>query len=169
MLLPHLPGAEVLAALGEISVRHGYLDLVLRRTIKTLSGVSIGEVDKALARTGAGEMQGMIDRLAKRRLRKEHPAVLRLKAILSDCERVTERRNQLTHAPWAKFLDGEAVLYRATGETLKMPTMVELKALADEIHALATSLNAERLGGFIAEALLDADGSAAIRDAKIPD
>jgi hypothetical protein len=64
--------------------------------VKTLSGVSIGEVDKALRRTGAAEMRGKIERLAKGRLGKDHPALLRLQAILCDCERVTERRNRLT-------------------------------------------------------------------------
>lgn len=166
MLLPHLPEPEVLAALGEISVRHGFLDLVLRRTIKTLSGVTIEEADKALHRTGTGEMRGMIERLAKRRLRKEHPAVLKLKAVLTDCERVTERRNQLTHEPWAKFVDGDAVLYRYTGETLQMPSASELKGLADEIHSLAYKLNDARLNGFLAEALREVEGIGAIRDAK---
>lgn len=166
MLLPHLPEADVLAALGEISVRHGFLDLVLRRTIKTLAGVTIEEADKALFRTGAGEMRGMIERLAKRRLRKEHSVFLKLKAILCDCERVTERRNQLTHDPWAKFLDGDAVLYLRTGQTLKMPTAAELKVLADEIHGLANVLNEARLYGFLAEALRDEGGEAAIQEAK---
>lgn len=79
MLMPHLPEPDVLAALGEISVRHGFLDLILRRTIKTLAGITIAEVDKALSRTGAGEMRDLIERHAKRRLGKTHPAVLRLK------------------------------------------------------------------------------------------
>ena len=157
MLLPHLPDQDVLAALGEVSIRHGFLDLTLRRTIKTLANVSISEVDKALARTGAGEMRGMIERLARRRLGKDHPAVLRLKAILFDCGQVTERRNQLTHEPWAKFLDGDAVLYQNTGKTLPMPIAQELRSLAKEILDLALTLNGARQEGFLREALRDAD------------
>lgn len=157
MLMPHLPEPDVLAALGEISVRHGFLDLVLRRTIKTLAGITIAEADKALSRTGAGEMRDLIERHAKRRLGKAHPVVLRLKAILRDCEDATEQRNRLTHEPWAKFLDGDAVMYSHTGETLPMPTVAELKALADRIFGLANQLNEARMFGFIAEALLAAD------------
>jgi hypothetical protein len=157
MLMPHLPDAEVLAALGQISVRHGFLDLVLRRTIKTLAGITFTEADKALSRTGAAEMRDLVERHAKRRLGKAHPAVLQLKAILRDCEDATEQRNRLVHDPWAKFLDGDAVLYRHTGDTLPMPSAAELKALADRIHTLALQLNEARLEGFLAEALRAAD------------
>ena len=93
--LNSVPG--VLAALGEVSIRHGFLDLTLRRTNKTLSGESVAVVDKDLRPTGAKMMRGKIERLAKRRLGEDHPAVLRVKAILSDCERVTNERNRLIH------------------------------------------------------------------------
>ncbi|MGE0467039.1 MAG: hypothetical protein AB7P44_11405 [Steroidobacteraceae bacterium] len=147
----------MLAALGEVSIRHGFLDLILRRTIKTLANVTVVEVDKALARSGASEMRGMIERLAKRRLGKGHSAVLRLKAILFDCERASSKRNQFTHEPWAKFLDGDAVLYHHTGETLPMPTAAELRQLANEILRVATALNEARLQGFLMEALTEVE------------
>lgn len=82
---------------------------------------------------------------------------LRVKAILSDCERVAERRNQLTHGPWEKFLDGDPVLYRHTGATLPIPSAQELRALAHEIHELALTLNDARLEGFLKVALMEAD------------
>lgn len=156
-LMPHLPEPDRLAALGEVSIRHGFLDLVLRRTIKTLAGVTIAEADKALARAGARELRELVERHAKRRLGKGHPDVLRLKAILRDCEDVTEQRNGLTHDLWAKFLDGDPVLYRHDGATTQMPPAVEIKALADRILALALALNEARLDGFLAEALRSAD------------
>ena len=164
MLMPHLAGPEVLAALGEISVRHGYPDLVLRRTIKTLAQVASAEVDKALARSGATEMRDMVERQAKRRLGIHHAAVLRLKVILYDCERVTARRNRLTHGPWAKFLDGGPVLYLQTGETLPMPSAEELHGLAREIYELAFTLDIARLEGFLREALEEADPQLLSRD-----
>jgi hypothetical protein len=157
LLMPHLPEPDRLAALGEVSIRHGFLDLVLRRTIKTLAGVTIAEADKALARAGARELRDLVERHAKRRLGKGHPDVLRVKALLRDCEDVTEQRNGLTHDLWAKYLDGDAVLYRHDGATVQMPPAAEMRALANRILSLALALNEARLGGFLYEALGAAD------------
>ena len=52
-------------------------------------------VEKDLRLTGAKTMRGKIELLAKRRLGEDHPAVLRVKPILSDCKRVTNERNRL--------------------------------------------------------------------------
>lgn len=152
--MPHLPDGAVLAALGEVTIRHGFLDLVLRRTIKTLAGITVEEADKALARTGAAELRDLAERHAKRRLGKAHPAILQLKALLRECADSTEQRNRFTHDTWAKFLDGDAVTYNHAGKTLPMPEASELTTLANHIYKTANALNEARMTGFLAEALL---------------
>ena len=153
---PHLPSQDELAALGEISVRHGYLDFVLRRTIRDLAEITTLEADKALSRTGSAEMRDLVERHAKRRLGKGHPYVLRLKATLRDCQDVTEQRNRLVHDPWVRWYEGDGTPGRyRDGETLKLPALSELKALAERISLLASHLDRERLEGGLAIALMD--------------
>lgn len=161
---PHMPPADVLAALGEISIRHGYLDLVLRRTIKTLARITIEESDKAFSRTSAGELRDLIERHARERLGRSHPALHRLQALLYDCEEVTRQRNRHTHDPWAKFLDNDSVaVYRVTGEDLTLPSASELQALAQRIHVVAGKLNNARTQGFLGIALQDLDEAAMMK------
>ena len=155
-VLPHLPDKEALAALGEISVRHGYLDFVLKRTIRDLADIPTDEADKVLSRTGSAELRSMVKRHAKQRLGKGHPYLLRLKAMLRDCQDVTEQRNRLVHDPWVRWYDGDGTAGRyRDGEALKLPAISELKALGERIHLLASRLDWERLQGGLATALMD--------------
>jgi hypothetical protein len=164
---PHLPDADMLAAVGAVSVRHSFLDHVLKRTVKTLAGLSVDEADKALARDGSAVLRELVLKLAKRRLGSASVATLKLKAILSRCEQVSEQRNSWIHNVWAVETGGEQLLIGPHGSA-PVPTAAQVKQLADEIYSIATELNAARLSGFLAEALLTVDGKSVVNELKKP-
>lgn len=143
---PHLPSQDELAVLGEISVRHGYLDFVLRLTIRDLAQFTNEEADKALWRTSSAGLRDLVEQHATRRLGEAHFYLPHVKAMLQECQEVTEQRNRLVHDPLVRWYeeDGPPGRYR-NGVTLKLPEISELKALADRIHLLAAHLDRDRL------------------------
>jgi len=157
----------LLAAIGRVAVRHGFLDLILKRTVKTLADITPGEADRALAYETSRNVRDLIRRLAVHRLGKRSVAVLRLKAILADCERVTEKRNELVHDVWAQVLDGDPVLIGVHAHK-PTPSAVDVNKLADEIFGLANTLNEARMhaGGFLFDALAALTGPAAVAEEK---
>ena len=163
---------QLLAALGRVSIQHAYLDLVLKRTVTTLAEITLEEADRALAYAGSRELRDLIRKLANRRLRTEAAAVLKLKALLFECERVTETRNRYTHSVWAQDwgLIDEPVLIGPHGH-IPTPSAAEVSRLAEEIFAIAKKINAARLhpGGFLFDALQALKGPEAIAEAKRTD
>ena len=107
MITFHVPEDKaLLAAFGEVALRHEHLNHILRMTIKTLAKLRPQEALDATAYDGSRQLRERIRKLARPRLG-EGEALLKLEAILERCRRVTERRNELTHGIWAKELDGE--------------------------------------------------------------
>lgn len=153
MMMFHVPeDKELLAAYGELSLRHEHLTHILRMTIKTLARLEVSEALDATENEGAGLLRDRIKKLARQRLG-EGEALLKLQAILERCKRATEKRNDLIHSVWGKELDGESSRRGKDHSWLSIPTGEELKALGDEIRVLTVSLNDARLTGFLAEAL----------------
>jgi hypothetical protein len=149
----HVPGdQELLAAFGEVALRHEHLNHILRMTIKTLSQVSVQEALDATVYTGSRELRERIKKLARQRLG-EGTALLKVQAMMQQCERVTQKRNELIHSVCAMEVDGEAHLRRADQTTRLLPTIQELAELSTEIESLTKSLNLARLEGFLLEAL----------------
>ena len=73
---------------------------------------------------------------------------------MNQCETLTEKRNELVHGIWAKELDKEdALIFDALGGERPVPTIEELRTLADQLASHAMQLNKERLDGFLSEAL----------------
>jgi hypothetical protein len=153
MMMLHIPSdKDLLAAFGEVALRHEHLSHILRMTIKTLARLRVDEALDATAYDGARELRERVRRLARQRLGEGEP-LLKLQALLERCRRATERRNELMHGIWAKELDGEAVR-RGTDHTWHpLPTREELTALASELQNLSEALNTARLDGFLSEAL----------------
>jgi hypothetical protein len=171
-LVHHLPDDEsLLAALGRVSIQHAFLDLILRRTVMTLADLTIEEADRALAYAGSGELRELIRKLAIRRLGRASVAVLKLRALLSECEQVTARRNRYTHNAWAQSWLGDEPVLIGPHDQIPMPGAMEVNHLADEIFAIAGRVNAARLhaGGFLFDALQQLKGSVAIAEAKVTD
>lgn len=154
MMMFHVPeDKDLLAAYGELSLRHEHLTHILRMTIKTLARLEVSEALDATAYDGATRLRDRIKTLAKQRLG-EGEALLKLQAILERCKRATEKRNDLIHSVWGKELDGEPFRRGNDHSWQPLPTVDELKTLGEEILKLTESLNHARLTGFLAEALV---------------
>lgn len=143
---------ELLAAYGELSLRHEHLNHVLRMTIKTLARLEMDEALDATAYDSSSRLRERIGKLARQRLG-EGEVLLKLQAILERCKRATEKRNDMIHSVCAKELDGDA-FRRANDHTWRpLPSVAELKSIGQEISSLTGALNDARLTGFVAEAL----------------
>ena len=153
MITFHVPEDKaLLAAFGEVALRHEHLNHILRMTIKTLARLRPHEAFDATAYDGSRQLRERIRKLARQRLGEGEP-LLKLEAILERCRRVTERRNELTHGIWAKELDGEPMRKGSDQNWYPLPTLDELKALANQIWLLSDELNTARLDGFLSAAL----------------
>ena len=153
MMVFHIPeDANLLAAYGELSLRHEHLTHALRMTIKTLAGLEVTEALDATAYDGAARLRERIKTIARQRLG-EGVALLKLQAILEQCKRATEKRNVHIHSVLGKELEGEP-LQRSNDHSWKpIPSVEELKILSEEIRILTETLNDARLLGFLGEAL----------------
>ena len=153
MITFHVPEDKaLLAAFGEVALRHEHLNHILRMTIKTLGKLRPQEALDATAYDGSRQLRERIRKLARQRLG-EGEALLKLEAILERCRRATERRNELTHGIWAKELDGEPMRKGSDQNWYPLPTVDELKALGNQIWLLSDELNTARLDGFLSAAL----------------
>ncbi|MBX3651950.1 MAG: hypothetical protein KF771_11320 [Burkholderiales bacterium] len=149
----HVPEDQaLLAAFGEVALRHEHMNHILRMTIKTLAGITPAEAFAATKYESSRQLRDRIKGLARKALG-EGAALLKLQAIVNSCEELTERRNQLVHGVWAKELDGDAHIRDSYGNERPLPTIAELKELAGAIDAHTRFLNSERLDGFLSEAL----------------
>ena len=149
----------LLAAVGKVAIRHGQLDFVLRRTIKSIENLTIAQGDDATAGQGSAELRRRVRKLARRKLG-EGRALLLLEALLTRAGRATRRRNELLHGLWVAELDAKAMVLRDDGSSAEVPRVPELEGLVDELTAIANELNDARLVGFLKEALDAADGTA---------
>jgi hypothetical protein len=153
MITFHVPDdKELLAAFGEIALRHEHLNHILRMTIKSLADLTPAEALAATKYEGSRQLRDRIRKIARRRLGEGAP-LLKLQAILTNCEKLTNKRNELVHGLWAQELDGEAQVRDAYGNSRPLPTSLELLELAKEIEQLTGHLNFERLQGFLKQAL----------------
>jgi len=125
---------------------------ILKMTIKTLAGITPAEAVAATKYESSRQLRDRIKALARKALG-EGPALLKLQALVNTCETLTEKRNDLVHGLWAKELDGDAHIRDAHGNERPLPTIPELKVLANEIDVHTRHLNSERLDGFLSEAL----------------
>ena len=154
MIMFHVPDdKELLAAFGEMALRHEHLNYILRMTIKTLAKLTPQEALDATVNEGSRQLRERVRKLARQRLG-EGPSLLKLQALMQRCQRVTDKRNEMVHSVWAKELDGEAKL-RNADTSRPQPTRQELTDLSDEIRDLTISLNQARLEGFLLEALTE--------------
>jgi hypothetical protein len=153
MITLDIPTDEaVLAAVGEISIRHGQLDHVLRMTIKSILNLPVRAALEATARQGSKELRERVRKLAKQKFG-ECEALVRLDALLDRSRRATDKRNALLHPLWARNNEGDFVIRDDDHHLGPAPTPVEIKAVANELAAIASDLNEARLLGFLKEAL----------------
>ena len=149
----HVPeDPELLAAFGEVALRHEHMIHILKMTIKTLTGVTPAEALVATKYESARQLRNRTKALARKALG-DGTALVKIQALVNTCESLTEKRNDLVHGLWAKELDGDAHIRDAYGNQRPVPSVTDLKLLANEIDAHTQDLNRERLEGFLSEAL----------------
>lgn len=149
----HIPAdRDLLAAIGEVTLRHEHLNHILRMTIKTLARLDVDEALDATAYNSSSTLRERINKLARQRLGEGEP-LLKLQAILERCKRATESRNTLVHSVWGKELDGDPALKSCGKEWGRVPTTAEMRDLAENLSQLTLQLNQARLEGFLRDAL----------------
>ena len=149
----HVPeDQQLLAALGEVTLRHEHLNHILKMTIKSIARLSITEALDATQYDSSSVLRERIRKLARQKLG-EGEALLKQQALLARAKRLTEQRNELTHGIWAKELDGDPSVMGAPGKLRPLPSVDELKNLAKQIEVLTMELNIARLEGFLKIAL----------------
>jgi hypothetical protein len=153
----HVPDdPALLAALGEISIKHGHLDHILKMMLLTFTGVRPQEAMDATARESSWSLRKQVRKAAETKLGMDIPTLVRVKALLGRCNRITKRRNALIHILCGKDQDGNAV---AATEDLQIwnpfPTVPDLNTLSADMQKLIDELmKARGLWGFISVALL---------------
>lgn len=145
------PGDQILLeAAGKVSLAHGQLELMLRMTIKTLSGFTVQDALNATAKSKNWELRRDIEKLFHKKT-KDTQLHLKLKALLNPCEQLSEQRNKLLHNAWAIAPDGSVVTKGDKHAWGPAPTADALTELASEIKKYVGLLNQARLTGFIAD------------------
>jgi hypothetical protein len=143
---------DLLAAFGEVALRHEHMNYILKMTIKSLTDITIEEALAATKCESSRQLRERIKKLAKQKLGEGNP-LLKIQAIINNCEQLTNKRNEFVHGLWVSELDGDAYVRDALGENRPLPTVQELTELAKEIEKLTNKLNSERLEGFLHQAL----------------
>jgi hypothetical protein len=143
---------DLLAAFGELTLRHVHLTYILRMTIKTLTEVEVVEALDATALDSSSLLRERVRKLARKRFG-EGSALVKVQALIERCRRATEKRNDYVHSVWAQELDGAAMRRDSRNAWQSIPTIAELSGLSQEILGLTQELNHARLEGFIFEAL----------------
>lgn len=145
----HCPGdTALLEAAGRVSLAHGQLELMLRMTIKTLSGLTVQAALDATETTKNWELRRDIGKLFRQKT-KDVTLHYKLKALLGRCEALSSERNRLLHNAWAIAPDGSIVTKGEKHAWGKAPTADDLNSLASEINKYVELLNEARLRGFI--------------------
>ena len=97
MLMFYVPDdKELLAALGEVTLRHEHLNHILKMTIKSIAGLTVAEAMDATQYEGTRQLREYIRRLARKKFGAS-VTCLKLSALLTRAERLTNQRNRLTH------------------------------------------------------------------------
>lgn len=141
---------ELLKAAGRVAFAHAQLELSLRYTVKTLTGMSIDEALDATDAMKAYELRDKIKGLFRQKT-KDEVAKTKLDALLNKTKRLSEQRNKFIHRALAQDAQGQWVMKDERHAWGPPPSVGELNQLADEIAQVFNELNKARLHGFINE------------------
>jgi hypothetical protein len=155
----HVPeDPDLQAAIGRVSILHARLDYVLRLTIKSISGMPLGEAMDATQMDSSRELRRRVGKWGRRRFG-ESEALITLQAHLQRCQRVSQRRNDLLHSLYAKPIDGEPMVFNRDRQPKPLPSLQEVAEIEYELQALCDEMNGARFdAGYLATALGDAKG-----------
>ncbi len=125
-------------------------------TIKSILRLPVREALDATLRDQSSDLRAQIKKLVRKWVI-DDAAKYRVIALLTRMSRVTDRRNELIHRPWALGKDSIFIVKDDDHEWTPPPTADDLNRLADEIAAVASELNEARLkGGYLYKALQEA-------------
>lgn len=153
------PNTDVLAALGELALRHADLDYVLRLTVKTITELPLREGLMLTQRSrGSKRYRELVLKHARRKLGDDHEAVKELQAFMERARAVSETRNRYLHGIWVFLhgIDGPRIVDRddnGNRVVSAIPSVEALRDLTASIVNIIEELNHSRLGGFLYEAL----------------
>lgn len=146
-----LPGNDLLlTAAGRVALAHGQLEQTLRMTFKTLSNLTVKQALDATAGMKNWELRNEASKLFKQHT-VDHVLRAKFRALIGECERLSEQRNTLIHNAWAIAEDGSIVVKSKSHRWTKAPSADDLNGLAEDISDLVIRLNEARLRGFIHE------------------
>lgn len=143
--------SELIAAMGEVAIRQGQLEHVLKLTLKSTLSISVKEALDATEFSSSSDLRKRVRRLVKQRIGEGEPLV-RLDAILNRAQRATKKRNDLIHKVWAKSVSGVPIIKDDEHRFHKVPGVLKIKENANELAGIAAELNNARLSGFLATA-----------------
>lgn len=144
--------AAVRAALGNLVIRHGHLEYILKMTIKSLCDLSIEDALKNTKRHGAKKLRERIEKEAENRLG-QCAAFEKLKDWLHRSWKASDERNLYVHSLWARELDGPLLIQGEDFDWRPPPTLQELETLTNKIKKITDELNVDRLEGSVYEAI----------------
>lgn len=139
---------HLLEALGRLAVADTHLELILRYTVKTLSGFSGPKSLDPTKRKPISELRKRI----KKRLKKHHPTAAetyRLDELLEKTKLLSGKRNSYMHRAWSETEAGQVILLEDDLRLGAAPPEAAIERLASEILALGKQINDARLHGFI--------------------
>lgn len=148
-----LDDGALMAVAGRVTVRHSHLDYQLKMTIRMLTGVTPDQARKAHKRTGSAELRKLVLKHGERALGISAD-LIRLQALMAECEAATEQRNDYVHVIWAReFSDeGKGHLFDSDGSLRPLPTTADLDKLDGEIGRLIKAVG-EAKDGYLQSAI----------------
>ncbi len=148
LTIPNSP--DLMEALGRMAIAYTLLELVLRYTVKTLSGLSIEEALEATSKERIAETRQRVRRLF---VEKKPTAIetTKLDALLGKASRLTEKRNGYLHSAWSVSPAGRAIIKTEDHSWGTAPNKDEVEGVASELFELSKKINSARLDGFIHE------------------
>lgn len=133
---------DLLALLGEVSIRHSQHDYALKMCLRSLTSLTVEEVLKATQHQGSSELRSRIRKVAKKVIGEGRELCL-VDVLLNRSKNATERRNYITHGVWGTALDGPNLMY-SNSKWDKPPSNVSLQELAKEFEDITRDLNNSR-------------------------
>jgi hypothetical protein len=149
--IPSDPG--LVEALGQLAIAHTQLELMLKYTVKTLSGLKIADALHATSQDRFPELRERIKQLFKEKKPTAHEKC-QLDALLHKGKPLMNRRNTYLHSAWAQTPSGKTLIKSEDDHSWgPAPTRDDVQGVTVAILTLATELNEARLHGFIAEVI----------------
>lgn len=138
----------VLKAVGQVAIAHGHLEYVIRMTIRSLIGMTVTQALDATQYVSMRDLRDYVRKLFQKKTT-DRELRLRMNALLTEAERLTDSRNGLIHRTWGESPDGTLVIKGDDHSFGPSPTVEELNEIVTNIYDLIRRINNERMYGFI--------------------